>query len=155
MGALTGRATNLNGAFQQVRLGATSKILGAGKYSISGETRKTLDASEFGVDVDIFEFGSADGGTITLSEVNYDPTDPEQNTLRTAVQNGTKLIHSVTSGIRFYINSTSYLTVATSGHLLMTSGGKVEADRNGFAKTSFEGKISGGFMWVCALTAIP
>ncbi len=55
------RATTLSGCFQKVTLGATSKILGCGKYSISGITRKTVDASEFGVDVDIFEFATADG----------------------------------------------------------------------------------------------
>lgn len=142
------RATTLSGSFQKVTLGATSKILGAGKYSISGATRKTVDVSEFGVDIDIFEFGSADGGTISLSDVAYDPTDPEQNTLRSCVENGTKLIYSITSGIRFWVNSTSYLTIGTSGNILMTAAGSVEADRNGAAKTSFEGKVSGAFMWI-------
>lgn len=142
------RATTLTGSFQKVTLGATSKVCGAGKYSISGATRKTVDVSEFGVDIDIFEFGSADGGTISLTDVAYDPTDPEQNTLRACVENGTKLIFSNTSGIRFWINSTSYLAIGTSGTILMTQAGKVEADRNGSAKTSFEGKISGAFMRV-------
>lgn len=145
------RATNLNGAFQKVTLGPTSKILGAGKYSISGMTRKTLDASEFGVDVDIFEWGSADGGTITLSDCNYDPSCPEQVTLQTCLQNQVKLINSVTSGIRFWLNSTSYLACATSGNILITAAGEVNADRSGFAKSKFEGKVSGGYMWVCAL----
>lgn len=141
------RATTLSGSFQKVTLGATSKVLGAGKYSITGMTRKTVDASEFGVDIDIFEFGSADGGTISLTDVSLDPTNPEQNTLRACVENGTKLINSVTSGPRFWINSTSYLTIGTSGHILMTSAGAVEADRSGMAKTNFEGKISGAFMY--------
>lgn len=140
------RAATLSGAFQKVTLGANSKILGAGKYSISGATRKTVDVSEFGVDVDIFEFASADGGTISLTDVSYDPTNSEQNTLQDCVQNATKLIFSTTSGIRFWINSTSYLTIGTSGTILMTSAGKVETDRNGVAKTSFEGKVSGAFM---------
>lgn len=142
------RAVTLSGSFQKVTLGVTSKILGAGKYSISGATRKTVDVSEFGVDIDIFEFGSADGGTITLSDVSYDPTDPQQNTLRSCAENRTKLNGSTTSGLLFWINSTSYLHVGTSGHILMTSAGKVEADRNGSAKTSFEGKISGAFMYL-------
>lgn len=142
------RATTLSGSFQKVTLGATSKILGAGKYSISGATRKTVDVSEFGVDIDIFEFGSADGGTISLTDVAYDPTCPEQTTLQNCVANGTKLIFSATSGIRFWINTTSYLTIGTSGTILMTSAGRVEADRNGAAKTSFEGKVSGAFMYL-------
>jgi hypothetical protein len=142
------RAATLSGSFQKVTLGVTSKILGAGKYSISGATRKTVDVSEFGVDIDIFEFGSADGGTISLSDVSYDPTDPQQTTLQSAVEAGTKLNGSTTSGLLFWINSTSYLHVGTSGHILMTSAGKVEADRNGSAKTSFEGKVSGAFMYL-------
>jgi len=142
------RATTLSGCFMKVTLGQTSKILGAGKFSISGAARKTVDCSEFGVDVDIFEFGSADGGTITLADVSYDPTNAEQLTLQGCVQNKVKLVYSVTSGIRFWINSTSYLTIGTSGTILMTSSGSVEADRNGMAKTSFEGKVSGAFMFL-------
>ena len=142
------RATTLSGAFQKVTLGATSKILGAGTYSISGVTRRTVDASEFGVDADIFEFASSDGGTITLSNVNYDPTDPMQLVLQGLVEDKVKLINTVTSGIRFWINSTSYLTIGTSGNILMTKAGGVEADRNGLAKTSFEGQVSGAFMYL-------
>ena len=140
------RATTLSGSFQKVTLGATSKVLGAGKYSISGMTRKTMDVSEFGVDIDIFDFASANGGTISLTDVAFDPTDPQQNTLRSCAENGTKLINSTTSGIRFWLNSTSYMTVGTSGTILITGAGKVDADRSGVAKTSFEGQISGAFM---------
>ena len=143
------RSTPLSGRFQKVTLGPTTKILGAGTYSITGMTRRVVDASEFGVDPDIFEFDSADGGTISLGDCLYDPTDTPQNTLRTAVENGVKLHPSVnTSGIRFWINSTSYLTIGTSGHILMTKAGNVEADRNGLARTSFEGQVSGAFMYL-------
>jgi hypothetical protein len=142
------RATTLSGCFQKVTLGATSKILGAGTYTISGMTRRTVETSEFGVDVDIFDFVSADGGTISLGDCMYDPTNPEQNTLRDCVENKVKLINSVTSGIRFWINSTSYLTIGTSGDILMTKAGDVKADRNGLAKTSFEGHVSGAFMYI-------
>jgi len=142
------RATVLSGSFMKVTLGPTTKILGAGTYTMSGMTRRTVDAGEFGVDVDIFEFDSADGGTISLGSCLYDPTDASQNTLRTAVQNGVKLHPSIlTSGIRFWVNSTSYWTIGTSGHILMTKAGNVEADRSGLAKTSFEGQVSGAFMY--------
>ena len=142
------RAVTLSGSFQKVTLGASSKVLGAGKYTISGMTRKTVDVSEFGVDCDIFEFGSMDGGTIDLSDVTYDPTDPMQTTLYNCVLNGTKLINSTTSGPRFWINSTSYMTIGTSGTILMTDAGAVTADRNGSAKTSFKGKVSGAAIYV-------
>lgn len=141
------RATTLSGSFQKVTLGQTTKVLGAGKYEISGVTRKTVDCSEFGVDIDIFEFASADGGTISLTEVSYDPTDTAQNTLRSYIEAGTKL-DSSTSGLWFWVNSTSYLRVGTSGNILLTAAGKVSADRNGMAKTSFEGKVSGAFMYL-------
>ena len=144
------RATTLTGMFQKATLGATSKILGAGTYTLSGATRTLADASEFGVETNIYEFGCADGGTITLADVSYDPTCPEQNTLKDCVEDGVKLIYSVTSGIRFWINSTSYLTIGTSGHILMTKAGEVRADRCGLAKTSFEGQVSGEFMWLTA-----
>lgn len=142
------RATILNGSFQKVTLGASSKILGAGKYSISGITRKTIDASEFGVDVDIYEWGSMDGGTISLTDVLFDPTCPEQLTLNNCVINRTKLINSITSGIRFWLDNTSYMTIGTSGQILMTNAYKVEADRSGLAKTSFEGKVSGAYVYI-------
>jgi hypothetical protein len=141
------RASTLSGRFQKVTLGGTTKILGAGTYTISGVTRRTVDASEFGVDTDIFEFASADGGTITLSDVSLDPTDAAQNYLRTCVESAIKLTDTdSTSGIRFWINSTSYYAIGTSGSILMTKGGAVRADRNGLAKTDFEGQISGAFM---------
>ena len=136
------RATTLSGSFQKCTLGATSKVLGAGKYTISGMVRKTVDVSEFGVDVDIFEFASVDGGTIDLSDVSYDPTDPQQVTLQNCV-----LKRQPSSG-PFWINSTSYLTIGTSGTILMTDAGAVTADRNGVAKTSFKGKVSGAAMYV-------
>lgn len=142
------RAATLSGMFQKVTIGATSKILGAGTYEISGLSRKTVDVSEFGVDIDIFEFASADGGTISLSNVAYDPTDPMQEYLRTCCESGIKLDNGATSGIRFWINSASYLSVGTSGHILMTSAGKVSADRNGIARTDFQGKVSGAFMYL-------
>ena len=144
------RATTLSGRFQKVTYGHTTKILGAGTYSLSGVTRRTVDASEFGVDVDIFEFASADGGTITLADVNYDPTDPSQLILQGFVEDATKTINSNTTGILFWINSTSFLTVGTSGNILMTNAGKVSADRNGMAKTDFSGKVSGAFMYLDA-----
>jgi len=144
------RSANLIGTFQRVTLGSSSKILGAGKYEISGITRRTVDASEFGVDIDIFEFGAADAGTITLSDVNFDPTDPCQNYLLSCCSNAFKLSQNSLSGIRFWLNNTSYMTIGTSGYILMTTAGKVTADRNGFAKTEFSGKVSGAYMIITA-----
>jgi len=147
------RASVLKGQFQKVTYGYTTKILGAGTYTVSGVTRKTLDSSEFGDDIDIFEFGTADGGTITLSDVNYDPSDPSQVILEGFVTNATKTINSYTTGILFWINSTTFLTIGTSGHILFTKAGEVRADRNGLAKTSFEGQVSGALMYLATTIA--
>lgn len=147
---MTDRAATLTGSFQKVTLGATSKILGPSKYEISGLTRRTVDCSEFGVDIDLFEFAAADGGTITLADYSYDPTDPAQNYLRTAAESGIKLGggFGATSGLHFWVNSSSALCVGTSGHILLTNAGKVSADRNGLARTDLSGKISGAFMYL-------
>jgi hypothetical protein len=130
----------------------TTKVLGAGKFSISGLTRKTLDSSEFGTDIDTFEFGTADGGTISITDCLYDPTDTTgQAMLDALVDNGLKNYGgnaASSSGLRFYINSTSFMRVGTSGHILLTSARRLEADRNGLAKCSFEGKVSGAAMSV-------
>ena len=142
------RAKTLSGMFQKVTLGASSKVLGVSKYEISGITRRTVDVSEFGVDIDIFEFSGADGGTITLSDVSYDPTDPQQVTFVSNCLNGVKFENSTTSGPMFWINSSSYMTIGTSGTLLMTSAGQVSADRNGSAKTKFDMKFSGAAMYL-------
>lgn len=140
---MASRATVLNGKFQQVTVG-TYKVLGAGKYSISGLSRKTLDASEYGDDIDVFEFGTADGGTISISDVLYDPTDSTgQALLDSACLNYSKF---GSGDLRFYVNSTSYRTVASGGNILITSAYKLDSDRNGLAKCGFEGKVSGGAM---------
>ena len=145
------RAVTLSGSFMKVTLGPTTKVLGAGKYSMSGVTRRTVDVSEFGVDIDIFEFDSADGGTVTLTDVNYDPTDAAQETLQNAAINKVKLGYSpLTSGLRLWINSSSYFQIGTSGHILMTCSRKLDADRNGVGKTSLEGKVSGAAMFLSA-----
>lgn len=140
-------ATVLNGRFQKVTYG-TTKILGAGQFSITGLTRKTIESSEFEDDIDKFEFGTADGGTITLTDVLYDPTDSTgQAMLDALIETPLKSLGgNLTSGLRFYVNSTSYWQVGTSGHILLTGGKRLEAERNGLAKCSYEGKISGAAM---------
>jgi hypothetical protein len=126
-------ATVLKGIFQKVTVG-TYPLLGAGEYSLSGLTRETLDAGEFTDDVTTYEFGVLDGGTITVNNVLYDPTD----------STGQALFGS--GGLRFYVNSTSYRTVASGGFILVTKAGALEAQRNGLARCSFEAKVSGKSM---------
>ena len=127
----------------KVTVGANT-VLGAGKYSISGSTRATHDTSEFGDDVDTFEFGTADGGTLTISDCLYDPGDTTgQVLLESAMNNVSKW---TSGGIRFYINTTSYRTVATGGYILITKAYAMEAERNGMGRASYEFKVSGRHM---------
>jgi len=142
------RATVLPGTFLKVTLGATSKVLGAGNWTSSGATRKTIESSEFGDEIDVFVFGTADGGSVTLTDVNYDPTDAQQQSFVDACEDGVELDNGVTSGPRFWINSTSYFSIGTSGKLLMTKAGGVKAQRNGLCKTDFEMRVSGAFMYL-------
>jgi len=143
------RAVTLSGVFMKVTLGPTSKVLGAGKYTLSGVARRTVDVSEFGIDIDLHEWSAAAGGTIALTDVNYDPTDPAQLMLETAVLDKRKFGRDITtSGLRFWINSTSYFSIGTSGNILLTTCRRIDADRNGVAKTNFDGIISGAAMFL-------
>lgn len=136
-------ATLLKGIFHKITVG-TYTLLGASKYSISGIERTILDASEYGTGIDIFEFGAANGGTITISDVMYDPTDTTgQKLIDSACLNASKF---GSGGLRFYVNSTSYKTVSSGGHMLVTKSHVVESERNGVAKCSFEVKVSGAAM---------
>ena len=137
------RAVVLKGEFCKVTIG-TYKLLGAGTYSISGFTRNTEDVSEFGDDIDVYEFVTANGGTISISDVLYDPTDTTgQVLLDSACLNYSKF---GSGGICFFVNSTSFRTVASGGHLLVTKSHAVEMARNGLGKCSFEAQVSGGAM---------
>ena len=137
------RAAVLKGSFSKITVG-TYKLLGAGVYSIAGLTRETIDVSEFGDDINVFEFGVADGGTITITDILYDPTDTTgQALLDSACLNYSKF---GPAGLRFYVGSSSYRSVATSGWMLVTKSHATEMARNGLGRCSFEVKVSGGAM---------
>ena len=139
-------ATVLKGIFHRIMVG-TNTLLGASKYSITGLNRSTLDASEYGTGIDIFEFGAADGGTITIADVMYDPLDTTgQVLINSACQNASKF---GSGGLKFYVNTTSYWTVSSGGYMLVTKAKTLESERNGLAKCSFEIKVSGMAMVLC------
>ena len=133
----------LNGRFHKITVG-TYTVLGAASYSVSGLARNTLEASEYGDDLDKFEFGTANGGTITISNVLYDPADTTgQVLIDSACLNRSKF---GSGGLCFYVNTTSYHTVQSGGHILITKSHSLESERNGLAKCSFEAQVSGGAM---------
>lgn len=138
------RATVLRGVFTKITVG-TYKVLGAVQASIAGITNQMLDASEFGDLLDVFEFGTQNGGTVQIGECLADPTDSTgQALLDSALLNQSKF---GSGDLRFYVNSTSYRTIASGGYLLAESGGGLNIDRNGLAKCpGWTFKASGGTM---------
>lgn len=110
-----------------------------GTYSLSGFSRDALDSTAFGDDIKEFTFGVGDGGEVSFSG-NYDPTDASgQEFLRSYCSNGATLASGL---IRFYVDSTSYLTV-NGGTLLLTRVSAIAYDKSGIGTVSFTGKLSG------------
>ena len=118
-----------------------------GTYSLSGFSRDALDSTSFGDDVKEYTFGLGDAGEVTFSG-NYDPTADAafnavspQEYLRSCCSNGL----TMTSGhLRFYIDSTSYMTVGGAGTLLLTKVHAIGFDKAGIGTISFTAKVSGG-----------
>lgn len=145
-------ASILPGNDAKITLGASTLIVGCNKFSMSGITRSTIDASEFGVDADRFVEGSANPGTISIADAIYDPGNAVQKGLRDAVKTKTRYTHSAigdtTTGLRFWIDDYTYFTVEDSADafLFVTKANDVGTERNGLAKCSIEIQVSGGFM---------
>jgi len=120
----------------------TYKVAEIGTWKMSGAIRDTIDITPFGSEEKIYEFGLADGGTITFSG-SYDPTDSTgQALLDSAHSLGSKL-----TNLKFMINSTSgYISDVTgnsSSSMLVTKCKSIDMSANGVGKIDFEVKISG------------
>ena len=136
-------ADPIKGYKATVTLGPTNKVLGVAEFTISGATRKTQDISEFGDETDRFGTLSLDPGTVSLSNVLFDPTDPYQEQLRAAFSANTAL---GPGDIRIWDSLNSYWTIGIGGQLLITNAGKIDGKRSDFHKTSFDFKASGAPM---------
>ena len=126
------------GKICKVTVGA-STVAEQGNYSLSGFTREALDSTAFGDDIKEYTFGVGDGGEISFSG-NYDPTYTNgQLIIDSACINGSLF----TGGdLKFYIDSTSYLTVDTGGNILITKCRAVTFDKAGLGTISFTGRCS-------------
>jgi hypothetical protein len=86
---------------------------------------KNMDIIEFG-------FGVSDGGTITLTKGANGPTPLG------GVTTGIQLTRNTTrSDHSFYVNS-GFIVSGSSAKAVITSAGKVKADRNGIANIDTE-----------------
>jgi hypothetical protein len=136
------RAATKNGLLAGVMVG-NDLLLGANEYSASGSVRKTIEASEFGVDLDGFDYGSMDGGTISIPNVLSDPTSAAQAALDAAITDGTKF---GPDDIKFMRDATSYWTIGTGGYLLITKSGGRGLGRNKLETCSYEFKLDSAEM---------
>lgn len=119
-------------------------LAGIGQWTMDGLTRETIEDTSFGDTVKTYVFGFMDGGTLTFSG-GYDPDDSTQGLLDSACVNAS-LIGGGTSGLRLYIDNTSYFTPGTSSRLLVTKCRNVDMEKSGLGKISFSAKVSGGPM---------
>ena len=145
-------ASILPGNSAKITLGASTLIVGCSKFTMSGTTRQTIDASEFGVDADRFVEGSANPGTISIADAIYDPANAVQTSLREAVKDKTRYTHSgigdTDDGLRFWLDDYTFFTIEDSSDafVMVTKSNDVVTERNGLAKCSIEMQASGGFM---------
>lgn len=136
-------ATPVKGYNALITLGATNKVLGCSKFTISGSTRKTQDVSEFGNDTDRFATLSLDPGTVSLSDVIFDKDDPYQAQITTALADDTSF---GPGDLRLWVSANAYWTVGVGGTMIVTNGGKLDISRGDVGKTGFEFKVSGAPM---------
>ncbi|HSW62171.1 MAG TPA: Ig-like domain-containing protein [Dissulfurispiraceae bacterium] len=131
------RAAIKNGLLAGVMVGS-DVLLGANEYKASGSVRKTIEASEFGVAIDGFDYGSLDAGSITIPNVLSDPTSAAQAALDAAISAGTKF---GPDEIKFMRDATSYWTIGTGGYLLITKSGGRGLGRNKLETCDYEFKL--------------
>ncbi len=127
------------GKITKVTVGA-STVAEQGQYSLSGFSRDALDSTAFGDDVKEYTFGVGDAGEISFSG-NYDPTDTNGQ----LIVDSACLNASVFTGgdLKFYVDSTSYLTVGTGGNILITKCKAISRDKAGLGTISSTANISG------------
>ena len=140
------------GHLGKVQLGATT-IVGMGTWTMSGITSDQMDASDFGDNWKVYEFGMKDGGQVTFNGL----LDPADNTGQEALQIANMDNTDLTS-LRLYVDNTSYYEPCQSAgyfspssttgqdtrasHVNITSF-EISMDKSGLAQISFTGKVSG------------
>ena len=133
------RASTKNGLLAGVMVDS-DMLLGASEYQASGSVRKTIEASEFGVMIDGYDYGSMDGGTMTIPNVLSDPTSAAQLALDAAILSGRKF---APDEIKFMRDTTSYYTIGTGGTLLITKSRGRGIGRNKLETCNYEFKTDG------------
>lgn len=140
------------GYLGKVTLGA-STIVGMGTWTMSGITADQLDASKFGDNWKLYEFGQKDGGQVTFNGL----LDPADTTGQEELQRANIDNEDITT-LRLYVDSTSYYEPCqTTGYFSVfttsnedtvlshvnITGYEISSDKSGLATISFTAKVSG------------
>ena len=138
-----------SGMNAKITIGATTLLPGASKFTTSGITRGSVDASEFGTDAARKSETGADPGTLSITDLIYDPFDPTQRDFVGALKNKERFYRSTeTTGIRLWVSNNTFFDLPTTAgaYMFATKANDISTDRNGLAKCSVELAISGGFL---------
>jgi hypothetical protein len=130
-----------SGRIASVKITGT-KVAGMGTWSFSGFTRELIEEDSWDLDIKKKHFSVGDAGTLTFSGL-HDPADASQITLNSACINSSNF----TSGnIRFYIDNTSYWTIAIGGTILITKVESITMEKSAMGTVDFEAAVQGAEM---------
>jgi len=136
-----------SGRLAMVTLGA-NKINGLGTWTLGGFTREVIEEDSWDIDIKKKYFSVGDAGTITCSGL-HDPADATgQVLLDSACLNSSAFSGGVNSlsTLNFFVDASSYWTVDTGGHILITKCQSITAEKSGMVTVDFEAVVSGGAM---------
>jgi hypothetical protein len=133
-------------AFQRGVLGrvelANVKILGLSRWLYEGMQRRVFDISEFGDDIDVYEYGPGQTGTVSIIG-NRDVTDlTGQEALRTSFTDRTVYTEGQ---VKFFIGNDDYFTVQSGGEIAVLVY-EEETARNEVMTVKIGFGVSGGFL---------
>ena len=137
---------------------ATTEIVGMGEWALSGIAADMMDASDFGDNWKLFEFGMKDGGTISFGGL-LDASDTTGQQALWYMNNENTDI----ADMRLYVNNTSYFEPCqTTGYFSPTTtngadtilshvnitGLEIRAEKASLCSTSFTVKVSGSMVLI-------
>jgi len=121
---------------------AAVKIAGMGTWTLGGFTREVIEEDSWDLDIKKKYFSVGDAGTLTFSGL-HDPADAGQLLLNSACLNSSVL---ASGDIRFYIDNTSYWTIAAGGTVLITKVESITLEKSAMGTVDFEAVVEDGAM---------
>jgi len=118
-----------------------NRVVGMASMVSEGLQRRIIESSEFGDDIDFYEFGPAKQGSIFIRGFASPDDSNGQEVLATACENGMVFNEG---DLRLYISPSNYFTIESPGTMGIISCKNFRADRRGLAQTDFGIAFSGG-----------